>query len=92
MPAVNWHFPVLSLSAVAASQVSAVLPWALLFSLHSALPNKLRMVLASHRCQKLCSRHLLVCPDEMASLKFVMPASHLLKSENVYTKDCGLID
>lgn len=33
-----------------------------------------------------------MCPDEMLSLKFVMPASHLFRSENVYTEDHGLID
>lgn len=98
MPAINWYFPVLSPSAVAVSQVPAahLAPrsgaGALLFSLHSAVPHKLRMALASHRHRELCNRRLLVCPDEMPSLKFVMPASHLFKSENVYTKDCGLID
>ena len=38
----------LAFPGVAASQVSAVPPWALLFPLHSAVPNKLRMALASH--------------------------------------------
>lgn len=37
-------------------------------------------------------RHLPVWPGEVGSLKFTVPASHLFRSENVYSKDCGLID
>lgn len=33
-----------------------------------------------------------VWPGEAESLKFTMPASHLFRSENVYSKDCALID
>lgn len=89
VPLLNCCFLVLGWSAAAASRVSAVLPGSALLPTQGRDGSRARDAPSTAPAPGALQQ---TCPDEMTPLKFVMPAAHLLKSENVYTKDCGLID